>query len=613
MTKPQMMDIAPCIELQETGIALHIPDGVLPGFLIEAFNEAGAGKANRARGKLYTTNLQTVERMAREGYAGLPLVYLVLGMVYERLHEPVQATTWFERLLALQEHPVVYAELAGLYSQRMYYGRALQMMEKALHLAPEVQAWRSTYTHLLVMTGQVSQAVSLLHESTTQAEVSPAVHSCYLFNTQYLSDWTPTQHQQARWDWAQQHIPPQVPALHKTTDRSPDRSLRIGYLSADFRQHSVAYNFEAALDGHDSVQVETYGYGNVESPDAVTERLAQKFDHYRAIWGLPDQTVAQRIAEDSIDILVVLAGHSANHRLQVLAYRPAPIQVDFGALATTGLLQVDYRLTDHWLDPPEAQAWYREKLIYLPGGSVCYRPLDNTSNVQTLPALANGFVTFGSFNHLAKISDETVRLWAAVLQAVPEACFLLKFPGSHDPMLADTMRRRFEDEGIDPQRLRIIGYSQTNEEHLYQYNIMDIALDTTPFNGGVTTLEALWMGVPVISLVGERFVSRSGLNLLSQVGLEYFAAQSKEEYVNKAQVLTLKLESLAQIRASLRLRMLNSGLCDGQRFARELEAAYRQMWHQYLGGQERTPIVTQPSSTTTAPGVKPYVTHRNKI
>jgi protein O-GlcNAc transferase len=606
-TNPALMDIGPCIEQGDNGIALRIPDGVLPAFLIEAFNEAGAGATNRARTKLCTTNLQIVERMAREAYPGLPIVYLVLGIVYQRLGELVSASTWYERLLALQEHSVVYAELATLYAQRLYYGRALQAQERAMALAPEVTHWHEAYAHYLVMVGQVNAAVRLLRERVDRPEVSAGTYSCYLFNAQYLTHMTPAQHQEARVAWGRRHAPPMRPIYtNNGRDLNSTRRLRVGYLSADFRQHSVAYNFEAALDGRNANAVDVFGYGNVQHPDCVTERLAGKFDHYRSVWGQSDETVAQGIARDRIDILVTLAGHGANHRLGVLAHQPAPIQVDFGALATTGLSQVDYRLTDVWVDPPESQAWYREKLVYLPGGSLCYRPLENTAEVQALPALANGFVTFGSFNHLAKISDETMRLWAGVLRAVPEACFLLKFPGSHDPLLSDGMCRRFENEGIDPQRLRIIGYSQTNEEHLYQYHIMDIALDTFPFNGCVTTLEALWMGVPVISLVGERVVSRSGLNLLSQVGLEYFAVCSAEDYVAKAAALAQQLDSLTRIRASLRGRMVNGGLCDCRRFAGELEAAYLRMWHAYLGTRERMPIVTQPSTVTSLPGATPH-------
>jgi predicted O-linked N-acetylglucosamine transferase (SPINDLY family) len=370
-----------------------------------------------------------------------------------------------------------------------------------------------------------------------------------------------------------------------TRDLDPKRCLRIGYLGADFRQHSVGYTFDGVLTGRNRVEVEVYGYGSVSQTDAMTERFKKLFDVYHDIYVLDDAAVARLIEKDQIDILVAVAGHSFGHRLRVLAYKPAPIQVDYGGIDTLGIEQVDYCITDRQLDPPESQAFFLERLVYLPTGCVCYRPPAESPAIDMLPAEKNGFVTFGCFNGAQKANRRIIGLWAQILRAVPRACLLIKCPGGDEASVRAYFTNELERAGVECDRVTVCGLL-ARRQHLELYNQVDVALDTYPFNGCVTTLEGLWMGVPVITQVGEMTVARIGLTLLTQLGLSSFAAYSPDQYIRKAVALAANLKTLAKIRSSLRARMLASTLCDPSCHARELEAAYRQMWQDYCRSQQ---------------------------
>jgi predicted O-linked N-acetylglucosamine transferase (SPINDLY family) len=364
--------------------------------------------------------------------------------------------------------------------------------------------------------------------------------------------------------------------------------------------HSVAYNFEPILDGRDRRNVQVFGYGNVARPDEVTDRLKAKFDHYRSIRGLDDHTVVRMIERDEIDILVAVAGHAGDNRLTVLAYKPAPIQVDYQGVNTTGMQQVDYRFTDSLLDPAGSEKFYVEASVYLPGGVHCYRPPDFAPPVVPLPAERAGHVTFGSFNGSLKSNPFVVSLWAEVLKNVDDSRLLMKFHGGGDRETKDRYLEQFRRLQISPERVEIHGW-KSPVEHLKLYGRVDIALDTYPFNGCLTTLEGMWMGVPTVTLVGESLISRAGLSILSRVGLEFFAASTRDEYVAKATALARNRPALAKIRASMRQRMTASTLCDSKTYAAGLETAYRKMWRRWC--RSRDVDVPEDRCEQLAPGV----------
>ena len=276
-----------------------------------------------------------------------------------------------------------------------------------------------------------------------------------------------------------------------------------------------------------------------------------------------------------------MAGHSFNNRLGVSLYQPAPIQVDFGSISTIGTERIQYHLTDEILDPIESQPYYAETLVHLPGGFICYRPPNNAPAIGPSPARQNEVVTFGSFNGAQKINRRVIALWARILDKVKGARFLLKCPGADEEQLSEYYFKQFESHGIARERIDIQGWKNP-VAHLELYNQMDIALDTFPFNGCLTSLEGLWMGVPLISLQGPHYVSHVGQAILGALDMDFFSTQDANEYVTKAALLARDLTSLEKIRTTLRHRMAASPLLDAQRFAHEVEQAYRHMWQTWI-------------------------------
>lgn len=373
-----------------------------------------------------------------------------------------------------------------------------------------------------------------------------------------------------------------------TSAPAPERRLRIGYVSADFRNHSVAWFMRQVLSGHDRAHFEIHGYYVHARTDEVTEELHGLCDGWMHASGIDDEQLAERIRSDGIDILVDLAGHTAGNRLGVFARKPAPVQMTWlGYLSTTGVSAIDYRITDAQVDPDGYEAWQVERPLRLPGCYVCYGPPADAPEVGPLPALGQGCITFGSFNNLAKFSRATLALWARILQAVPGSRLLLKSKALADAWIRDRLIARFAELGIGAERLELIGRQAERASHLELYNRIDIGLDTYPYNGVTTTCEALWMGVPVLSLTGLTQASRQGLTLLKAVGLEGLSCADEDSLVAKARQLSGDPSGLAALRAGLRERMAASPLVDGPNFTRHLEHAYRQAWRAWCSGRSQ--------------------------
>lgn len=370
--------------------------------------------------------------------------------------------------------------------------------------------------------------------------------------------------------------------LGHASDCDSERRIRVGYVSSDFRLHSVAFFLEPLLVGHDFRQVEVFCYSGVTRPDAMTERMQGWAHHWRDIAGLPDEQVAAMVSADGIDILVDLAGYTGGCRLGLFARKPAPVQASWlGYLDTSGLEAMDYRLTDALVDTAGREAFYVESLVRLPGCFLCYQPLPDAPEVAELPALEKGAVTFGSFNALPKVNDEVVALWAEVLRAVPQSQLFIKSSALTDRATSERYYGLFESQGIGRDRIELIGHTATQAEHLNLYKRVDIALDTFPYNGATTTCEALWMGVPVVVLAGVRNAGRMGVSLLNAVGMRDWIADTPEQYVATAAKMAADLPRLVSLRASLREHMAVSSLCDGKSFAAKVEVAYREMWRKY--------------------------------
>lgn len=360
-----------------------------------------------------------------------------------------------------------------------------------------------------------------------------------------------------------------------------ERPLRVGYVSPDFRRHAVASFIEPILSSHDPASIETFCYAEVDRPDDVTMRLQASVANWRSTVGVSDMEVVKMIHRDRIDILVDLAGHTSGNRLGVFARKAAPIQASYlGYGNTTGLSNVDYWLTDEIANPPGEQNYYTEELIRLKRGFLCFAS-PSAPPVGPLLAIERGYLTFGSFNRRIKINSEVVRLWSRILRALPTARLLLKDRAFADEEMRSLTLRDFSENGVEPQRIDLLPRSASAQEHLQLYNRVDIALDPFPYNGSTTTCEALWMGVPVLTLRGNCYVSRMTSSLLTRVGLPEFITESADEYVSRAVQLAGQTEQLNRLRAELRPRMSTSPLCDATGYTRELESVYRTMWQRW--------------------------------
>jgi len=378
--------------------------------------------------------------------------------------------------------------------------------------------------------------------------------------------------------------------------------MNIGYLSPDFKRHSVACFIEPLLAAHDRSRFKIFGYSGVSNSDPVTERIKGLCEEWRDVSRLGDDWIADRTRADRIDILVDLAGHTGEGRPLLFAHKLAPVQVTWlGYPNTTGIAAIDYRLSDAVADPEgAADRFHVEKLVRLPGGFLCYAPAPEAPAVAELPLLGSGHVTFGCFNNLAKLTPAMVALWAQLLVALPGARLHLKSFGLAAESARRSLLQQFADRGIGAERLELAAPVESLAAHLAKYQGIDIALDVYPYNGVATTCEALWMGVPVITLAGPTHVSRVGASLLHSVGLAELVAGSAEEYLQKALELARNDDRLGALRRTMRDRLRASPLLDARRFAGALENAYREMWDRWVQAEEAARPVereSQPGSS----------------
>ncbi|EIC20525.1 tetratricopeptide repeat protein [Thiorhodovibrio frisius] len=366
-----------------------------------------------------------------------------------------------------------------------------------------------------------------------------------------------------------------------TKNKRNQAKLRVGYVSADFRCHSVGFFLQQVFAHHDLQQIELFVYNNGEVRDNLTEALSGKVTHWVDILGLPDDSVADRIRADGIDILVDLSGHSAGNRLPVFAMRPSPVQVSWlGYFGTTGLSAMDYVIGDGVVTPAGCEKYFVERIYRLPGCYLCYTPPALDIDTSRLGGKARE-ITFGSFNNVAKISDSTIKLWARVLDESKDSRLVLRDKSFTELSMRKRMLARFGSFGLAAERLSLEP-ALGRREYLESYRHIDVALDPTPYGGGTTTADALWMGVPVVTLRGKTWAGRISTSILNALGIPEFSAQDENEYVSIASSLARDREKKEKLARELRRKMLSSGFCDGAWFTQTLEAAYRTMWSDWF-------------------------------
>lgn len=362
------------------------------------------------------------------------------------------------------------------------------------------------------------------------------------------------------------------------TEASPNR-LRVGLVSGDFRSHSVGWFLDAWLPHVDPGSIELFAYVANPARDAHTDRLQRSFSQWIPIFGLSDAAVAREIHAHGIHVLVDLSGHTAFSRLRTFAFRPAPVQATWlGYCASTGMPSIDYYIADPRTLPPAIDDQFTERVWRLPETYLCFAPPLECVEPSPLPAAFNGEVTFGSFNNLSKLNASVADVWSRVLAAVPGSRLLLKATQLGSEGERERVVAMFGARGIAADRLLLSPATTTRQEHLATYGHVDIALDTFPYPGVTTTMESLWMGVPVLTMTGDRFLSRQGVGLLGAVGLDDWIAMNADDYVAKARAHANDLVALSELRMSLRQRVEQSPLMDGRRFAKDFEQMLWQMW-----------------------------------
>lgn len=472
-----------------------------------------------------------------------------------------------------------HSNLGNVYQLQNQLAAAIQKYRDALALDANFASAHNNLGNIFKDQGDLDEAIACYRRAIAINPHRSAYHNL-LFALHYHPAYGPAQLAEEHRRWRVQCADPLRSTWHPhANDRNPDRPLRIGYVSADFREHAVSRFLLPLLRQHNHGHFQVHCFASVSQPDARTRQFQALPVVWHDIIGCTDEQAAEVIRQRSIDILVDLGAHTSETRVLIFARKPAPVQVTWLAYAgSTGLDSIDYRFTDPVLDPPgEDESIYSEKCHRLPDTYWCCDPPSALAEVSPLPALARGMVTFGCLNNFCKISDPIKDCWAQILLAVPRSTLLVHaHPGSH----RDRFREFFAAHGVAPNRIEFVG-KQSMADYLGTYRGFDIALDPYPFGGGTTTCDALWMGLPVVSLRGVTAVSRAGATLLANVGLSALAVDSPAAYVQAAVSLAGDLEHLGRLRTELRAKMLGSPLMNAPRFARNIEEAYRQLWRRW--------------------------------
>jgi protein O-GlcNAc transferase len=478
------------------------------------------------------------------------------------------------------------ALLATCYMQAKDLDRAEDTYRAALDIEPSHAEARTNYAAVLNTLGRTREAIPVYRETVRIHPGHIGALTNYAVALNYADDVDPEEVFRAHEQYGRALMSlPGQPQAQWPNPRDPEKKLRVGIVSPDLWEHSVGYFVRGLLESRDRSRVEYFIYATAARNDAAAQRIAAAADATRDMSRANDQQLLQQIRSDGLDILLELSGQTQGNKLSALRLRGAPVQATYiGYPNTTGVPTIDYRIVDGLTDPPGAERLATEKLVRLDPCFLCYTPPQQAPELSPPPCTAQDFVTFGSFNALKKISPTTVALWAGVLHAVPRSRLVIKAGGLESARAKDHLCSMLKREGIPEVRFDLLGKMDSKSDHLGAYSHVDVGLDSFPYHGTTTTCEAMWMGVPVVSRVGNVHAARVGLSLLSAVGLRELAVESDEAFVSAAKRLADDPARLRELRGNMRLRMSASPLCDGTRFARRFEAALREMWRMWCSG-----------------------------
>jgi protein O-GlcNAc transferase len=491
-----------------------------------------------------------------------------------------EAASWIRRAIAASpNNAFFYGSLGNALQEIQDIDGAIAAFRKAIALKPDLAEAYNNLGNLLRETAKADEAIACFRQAIHYRPGTSEFHSSLLVSIYSHPDYSAA-------DILQEHLrrnnihgqPLKKHIRPHSNDRNPHRPLNVGYVSADLRRHPVGLFMMPLLAHHDPRAVNIICYNNSRTSDEITAKLRGFCAGWRDVSSLSDHQLAEQIRSDRIDVLVDLSLHSAGNRMRVFAQKPAPVQVSWlGYPGTTGLKTMDYRLTDPYLDPAGTDDCYTERSIRLPQSYWCYQPIDPTISVNDSPAAKNGYITFACVNNPTKITSAASELWAKILFNVPHSRLLiLSPPGTHRSQIME----RFAAEQIDTTRVEFLERT-TLLAYLQQFHRVDINLDTFPCGGGTTTCDALWMGVPTVTLRGATAVGRAGMSILSNADLKDWIAQTPDEYVRLATQMAADINGLRELRSRLRAQMEKSPLMDAARFASDIEHAIRAMWQSW--------------------------------
>lgn len=504
-----------------------------------------------------------------------------LGLALDSQGKLPEAETAFEQALELEPDSVsVLSNFSVTLNTLSQLTRAEVYLLKALDLAPQfINAHINLCVNYLAQ-GRIQEAEDICIRALQIQPDSMGAQNNLLFSMNYSANYSAADCLEKACQYGLM-VASKVDIPFTEWQHNPHtKRLRVGLVSGDLRQHVVAYFLENLVQYVDSSSIELIAYPTTNREDEVTARLKPHFSGWKSLVGLTDQAAAQLIHNDGLHILLDLSGHSAGNRLPIFAWKPAPLQVSWlGYFATTGMAAMDYFIADTVGVPELNRAQFVERIKYLPETRLCFTAPEADIAVSPLPAFANKFITFACFQNMAKVGDEVLDLWAEVMTALPNAKLRWQCKSFRDNLVAEELKQRLLKRGVDSHRITLLG-SVSRDDYLTAHHEVDVILDTFPFTGGTTTCEALWMGVPTLSLAGSTLIARQGASLLTAAGLSDWVAESKSDYLSKALLFCSDLDKLACLRAGLRQQVLASALFDAPRFAKNMENALWEMWNE---------------------------------
>ena len=565
------------LQLNDNTLALQHLDKALQLDTKHAQANYLKGVISFQKGDIQSASKAMKKALKRE--PGNPNIHNGLGSILQSLNQLQQAQKHFKK--ATELNPAfagAFNNLGVVYKQQGRLFEAVKYYRKAVSIDPDYGDAFNNLGLLQQDLRNLESAIISFRRAIDSKQCQSKAHSNLLLALNYQSQISPQEVFEEHKLWGSLH-PQKNTRLIENRGKKP--LLRIGYVSPDFRSHSVAYFFEPLLAAHNHEKYQIYCYYNESAEDKVTKRIRNLAHQWRNIYSMSDQEAIEQIIADDIDILVDLSGHTGKNRLDIFAQRAAPVQTAWlGYPNTSGLEAMDFRFTDEQADPKQSSDnCYTEQLIRLPHGFLCYQGNPKASKPKQIPSIENKFITFGSFNNLTKATDLVIQTWLEILTAVPDSKLILKASHLHSQDFQEQIFTLADQANICRKRIKMYGNISSELEHLSLYDKIDIALDPFPYNGTTTTCEAFWMGVPVLTLNGQTHASRVGASLLKKVNLETFIAQNKQHYIELAIQFANDQKQLQSIRDNLRQTMINSDLCNSTLFAHHIELAYEKMWN----------------------------------